>query len=93
MKRRKQKPAVTKFPPVTDHRTLFGKEGVPILSVSQPYKLNHDQLLQIMDYSEANNLQVEIDPSLSWWFAGKTMAVIFRAKEEVITQEESHGKD
>jgi hypothetical protein len=80
-KHRKKGSVVTKTPPATDHGTIFGREGVPVLFVSQPYKLNHDQLLQIMDFCEANNLQVEIDASRSWWFAGKTLAVIFKPKE------------
>jgi hypothetical protein len=92
-KHRKLKPVVTKIPPASDHWTLFGKEGVPILSVSQPYRLKHDDLLQIMHFCEANNLQVEIDASHSWWSAGMTLAVIFKPKEEAVTQEENHGKD
>ncbi len=92
-KHREKGSPLTKIPPATDHGTLFGKEGVPALFVSQPYVLKHAQLLQIMDFCETNNLQVEINPSLSWWFAGKTMAVIFKPKEEAITQEENHNED
>jgi hypothetical protein len=89
---RKKGPAVIKIPPATDHGTRFGKDGVSSLFVSQPYALDHDQLLQIMDFCEANNLQVEIGASLSWWFAGKTLTVVYKDKEEAIAQERSYDK-
>lgn len=88
----KKGPTVTKIPPATDHGALFGKEGIPSLFVSQPYALEHSQLLQIMDFCEVNNLKVKLGASLSWWLAGKTLILTFKANEEAIVREKGHDK-
>jgi hypothetical protein len=78
----KQRPAVSKIPPAIDHGTLWGKDGkTPSLLVSQPYKLTHDHLRQIMDFCEANGLDVEVAGWPSWWKPGMALTVIFKTKE------------
>ncbi|MBM4288882.1 MAG: hypothetical protein FJ135_12220 [Deltaproteobacteria bacterium] len=88
----KKRPAVPKIPPAMDHGTLWGKDGkTPSLFVSQPYKLAHNHLRQVMDFCEANGLEVEIAGWPSWWKPGMALTVIFKTKEDTVSVEDIVG--
>jgi hypothetical protein len=64
--------------------------------VSQPYKLKHDHIRQIMAFCDANDLEVEIAGWPSWWKPGMALTVIIQAKEDQTALTDiggGHGKE
>ena len=69
-------------PPASDHPTLWLHEGKPYVFISEPYRLTLSDVRDIIAFADDNDLEVTIDAGLSCHFPGRTVAVIYRRKEQ-----------
>lgn len=65
-------------PPGDDHGDLWMKDGKPHLWVSQPYKIGGNTLLKSLEFAKANNLEIDISAEASYYYPGRTFAIIYR---------------
>lgn len=68
-------------PPSRDHESIWLKDGKPVVLVNQPYGLGTRDIVSMANLCETHGLDVSIRSSVGWHFYGRTVAVLFTAKE------------
>lgn len=65
-------------PPGADHSYLLLKDGVPFEFVTHPYGLGDFEVRALVQYCDCFGLSFRIHADGSWWFPGRTIAVILK---------------
>lgn len=68
------------IPPGSDHSHLWLKNGKPYMFTSQPYSLEHKELVMLIDYCNKNGLHLHITGMKQWHCPGKVFTVMITAK-------------
>jgi hypothetical protein len=64
-----------------DHTSLWcRKSDRELMLITQPYGINGDRLLPLLEFSRCNNLRVFIDAK-SFWYPGATIEIAFMRKD------------
>lgn len=66
----------------TDHPSLWLRDGKAHMFMYEPYYVGHDGLRALVDYCERWGFEASITAEESFWFPGRTLAVVLRRKAE-----------
>ena len=79
-----EKPKSARYENVDDHCSLWNRNGKPWAYISHPYVLETDDLREIVKRCDDGNLNAQVRADASWYFPGKTVAVIWKQDQSKI---------
>lgn len=77
--RRRSPGALPEKLPGDDHETLWLRDGLPMMYVSQPYPLDFGTIRQMTAAALMYGLEFSISARPAWWNPGKVSFVVWRA--------------